>query len=49
MDHTTAQQAFSEFLNERSLPSDQIRFVELIIDQLTARGIITQGLLTPDT
>ena len=49
MDHTTAQQAFSEFLNERSLTSDQIRFVELIIDQLTARGIITQGLLTPAT
>jgi type I restriction enzyme, R subunit len=40
MDRTAAQQAFANFLNDRSLTPDQIRFVELIIDQLTARGVI---------
>jgi len=40
MDRSTAQSAFSKFLSDRSLSSDQIRFMELIIDQLTARGVM---------
>jgi type I restriction enzyme R subunit len=32
--------AFSEFFNDQSLTSPQIRFVEIVIDQLTARGVI---------
>ena len=40
MDRSTAQSAFSQFLSDRSLSSDQIRFMELIIDQLTARGVM---------
>jgi len=38
MDRTAAQSAFSTFLNDESLTPKQIRFVELIIDQLTSRG-----------
>ncbi|MDO8862311.1 type I restriction-modification enzyme R subunit C-terminal domain-containing protein [Haliea sp. E1-2-M8] len=40
MDRSTAQSAFSLFLTDRSLTSDQIRFVKLIIHQLTARGVM---------
>ncbi|MGA1483465.1 MAG: DEAD/DEAH box helicase family protein [Vulcanococcus sp.] len=40
MDRAAAQKAFSQFLNDRSLNAKQIRFVELVIDQLTARGIM---------
>ena len=40
MDRKAAQAAFAEFLNDRSLTADQIRFVELIIDQLTGRGVM---------
>ncbi|SMP40736.1 type I restriction enzyme, R subunit [Desulfonatronum zhilinae] len=38
MDRFAAQSAFSDFLNDRSLTSQQIRFIEMIIDQLTMRG-----------
>ena len=37
MDRTAAQEAFSEFLSNRSLTTPQIRFIEMVIDQLTAR------------
>lgn len=40
MDRAAAQAAFSEFLSDRSLTPPQIRFVEMVIDQLTARGIM---------
>jgi len=40
MDRSAAQEAFAEFLNDRSLTPDQIRFVEMIIEQLTARGVM---------
>lgn len=45
MDRTAAQQAFSQFLSDRSLTSEQIRFIEMIIDQLTARGVMTAHAL----
>ena len=38
MDRAAAQEAFSEFLSNRSLTTPQIRFIEMVIDQLTARG-----------
>jgi len=38
MDRTAAQAAFSQFLGDRSLTPPQIRFIEMIIDQLTSRG-----------
>ncbi len=40
MDRQAAQAAFSRFLNDRSLTPPQMRFIELIIDQLSARGVI---------
>lgn len=45
MDRATAQAAFSEFLNDRSLTATQIRFIEMIIDQLSVRGFIEPGAL----
>ena len=45
MDRAAAQEAFSEFLSNRSLTTPQIRFIEMIIDQLTARGIMEPSAL----
>ena len=43
MDRAAAQAAFSKLLSNQSLTPPQIRFVEMIIDQLTARGVIEPG------
>ena len=40
-----AQAAFSKLLSNQSLSPPQIRFVEMIIEQLTARGVIEPGAL----
>ncbi|MDD4965765.1 DEAD/DEAH box helicase family protein [Halothiobacillus sp.] len=45
MDRTAAQATFAQFLSDRSLSPKQIRFVELIIDQLTSRGVMNAGAL----
>ncbi len=45
MDRVAAQEAFSRFLSDRSLTAPQIRFVEMIVDQLTARGVMTAAAL----
>jgi type I restriction enzyme R subunit len=45
MDRSAAQSAFSQFLSDRSLTEPQIRFVEMVIDQLTARGVMTSDAL----
>ena len=45
LDRTTAQAAFSTFLEDQSLTATQIRFVELIIDQLTSRGVMNADAL----
>jgi len=45
MDRIAAQAAFGQFLNDRSLAAAQIRFVEMVIDQLTARGIMDASAL----
>jgi type I restriction enzyme, R subunit len=45
MDRAAAQAAFSRFLSDRSLTAPQIRFIELIIDQLTARGVMDASAL----
>ena len=45
MDSTAAQAAISQFRNDRSLTPQQIRFVEMVIDQLTARGIMDASAL----
>ena len=45
MDRAAAQEAFSEFLSNRSLTTPQIRFVDMVIDQLTARGVMEPSAL----
>jgi type I restriction enzyme R subunit len=45
MDRSAAQAAFSEYLTDRSLTPPQIRFIEMVIDQLTARGIMEASAL----
>lgn len=45
MERAAAQAAFAQFLNDRSLSPKQMRFVELIIDQLTTRGVMTDDAL----
>ena len=45
MDRAAAQSAFSGFLSDRSLTPPQIRFVEMVIDQLTARGVMDASAL----
>lgn len=45
MDRAAAQKAFSKLLSNQSLTPSQIRFVEMIIEQLTARGVMDPGSL----
>jgi type I restriction enzyme R subunit len=45
MDRKAAMEAFSQFLDSARYSSQQIRFVELIIDQLTANGSVDIGQL----
>ena len=45
MDRAAAQEAFSEFLSNHNLTSQQIRFVEMVIEQLTARGVMEPSAL----
>ena len=45
MDRAAAQAAFSVFLQDRSLTPPQIRFIEMVIQQLTARGIMNAAAL----
>ena len=45
MDRAAAQRAFSGFLSDQSLTPPQIRFVEMVIDQLTARGVMQASAL----
>ena len=45
MDRAAAQRAFSGLLSDQSLTPPQIRFVETVIDQLTARGVMEASAL----
>ena len=45
MDRVAPQRAFSGFLSDQSLTPPQIRFVEMVIDQLTARGVMEASAL----
>ena len=45
LDRAAAQAAFSGYLNDRSLTPPQIRFIEMVIDQLTARGVMDASAL----
>lgn len=45
LDREAAKQAFSQFLLGKSLGANQIEFINLIIDHLTARGVMDPALL----
>ena len=45
MDQAAAQAAFSRFLDQSLYSSQQIRFVQMIIERLTAHGEVTVGQL----
>jgi type I restriction enzyme, R subunit len=45
LDRETAKHAFAEFLDGRRLTADQLEFLDLIIDHLTARGVMNPELL----
>lgn len=45
MDTNAAKEAFSEFLNAGNLSGDQIRFVNMVIDFLTEKGVIDAEML----
>lgn len=45
MDRAAAQAAFADYLSDRSLTPQQMRFVEMVIDQLTARGVMEAAAL----
>ena len=51
LDREAAKQAFAEFLAGRKLTADQLEFLDLVIDHLTARGVMDPALLyeTPFT
>jgi type I restriction enzyme, R subunit len=45
LDRQAAKQAFAEFLEHRKLTADQLEFLDLVIDHLTARGVMDPTLL----
>lgn len=45
LDRSAAHSLFADFLTDRSLTPSQIRFIEMVIDQLTARGIMEASAL----
>lgn len=45
MDREAAQKAFSAFLADRSLTATQMRFLEMLIEQLTNRGVMEPSAL----
>ncbi len=45
LDRQSAKDAFATFVEGRSLTADQLEFLDLVIDHLTARGLMDPGLL----
>ncbi|MGC1550458.1 MAG: DEAD/DEAH box helicase family protein [Rhodanobacter sp.] len=45
LDRNAAKEAFGQFLDESRYSSQQIRFVDMVIDRLTQRGVMDPGLL----
>jgi type I restriction enzyme R subunit len=40
MDRAAVQEAFAQFISDRSLSSQQMRFIEMIIEQLVSNGVV---------
>ena len=45
LDREAAKRAFTKFIDKRRLSADQLEFLDLIIDHLTARGVMDPKLL----
>lgn len=45
LDREAAKKTFSKYLDNTQFNTDQIRFVEMIIDHLTQKGVMDAGLL----
>lgn len=45
LDRNAAKEAFGQFLDATRYSSQQIRFIDMIIDRLTQRGVMDPGLL----
>lgn len=45
LDRNAAKEAFGQFLDENRYSSQQIRFVEMIIERLTRQGVMEAGQL----
>ena len=45
MDRAAAQAAFAEYLADQSLSTAQMRFIEMVIEQLTSRGMMEAAAL----
>jgi type I restriction enzyme, R subunit len=45
LDRVAAKAAFSDFLSGRTLSANQVEFLNILIEHLTARGVIDAGLL----
>jgi type I restriction enzyme, R subunit len=45
LDREAAKRVFTEFLDGRRLTADQLEFLDLVIDHLTARGVMDPKLL----
>ncbi len=45
LDRAASKKAFAGFINDRSLTSPQMRFVEMVIEQLTTRGVMDASAL----
>lgn len=45
MDRDAAKAAFNHFVSERPLSANQVEFVDMLVEHLTAEGIVNPGLL----
>jgi type I restriction enzyme R subunit len=45
LDHAAAKQAFAGFIDGKALTANQLEFLDLVIDHLTARGVMDPKLL----
>jgi len=45
LDREAAKEAFAEFLRDKTLGANQIEFVDLIVNHLTANGAVTAAAL----
>lgn len=45
LDRQAAKRAFRDYLEDKTLTANQIRFIDLVVDYLTRNGVMEAGLL----